>query len=303
VILVAGEALFDLVAGTGEELRAHPGGAPFNVARTIGRLERPVAFLGPISTDRFGARLRSALETDGVGLGSVVSTDLPTTLAVADVGADGSATFHFYSAETSVPSLSPREALAALPARVDMLLTGGLGLALEPIASTLEGVIDALPAGTLVAVDPNCRPAVIRDPPAYRARMSRVVSRCDVLKASEEDLAWLDPGSRPVEAARAMLVGGPPVAIVTRGERGATVVAPDREVDVPAPAARVVDTIGAGDAFSGALLAWWHERSLGRGDLGDLDVVVEATRFACRVAARTAERAGASPPTLAELAD
>jgi fructokinase len=99
-----------------------------------------------------------------------------------------------------------------------------------------------------------------------------------------------------------MLAGGPPVAIVTRGAQGATVVAPDREVDVRAPAAQVVDTIGAGDAFSGALLAWWHRHSLGRDELSNLDAVAEATRFACRVAARTCERAGASPPSLSDVA-
>ena len=81
-----------------------------------------------------------------------------------------------------------------------------------------------------------------------------------------------------------------------------TVVTADGETDVPAEKVEVVDTIGAGDAFGGGFLAWWRRAGLGAGDLGDDDAVLEATRFACVVAGRTVERAGASPPRLAEVA-
>src|SRR3954454_18057366 len=85
VILVAGEALYDLVPGGGSDLRAYPGGGPFNTARTLGRLGQPVAFLGRLSTDPFGATLEPMLVADGVALAAVVRTDEPTTLAIADV--------------------------------------------------------------------------------------------------------------------------------------------------------------------------------------------------------------------------
>ena len=75
LILVAGEALYDLVPDAdGESLAAHPGGGPFNAARTIGRLDQPVAYLGRLSRDRFGARMRSLLEADGVLLDATVET-------------------------------------------------------------------------------------------------------------------------------------------------------------------------------------------------------------------------------------
>src|SRR6202008_2327277 len=54
VILVGGEALFDLVQSSGDDLHGHPGGAPYNTARTIGRLEQPVAYPGRVSTDPLG---------------------------------------------------------------------------------------------------------------------------------------------------------------------------------------------------------------------------------------------------------
>jgi fructokinase len=73
------------------------------------------------------------------------------------------------------------------------------------------------------------------------------------------------------------------------------------ERPVAAPRATVVDTIGAGDSFSAGFLAWWRLRGLGRRDLRDLEAVEQATEFACAVAARTVERAGATPPRLSEL--
>ena len=92
MILVGGEALVDLVLSDGDEVGAHLGGGPFNCARTLGRLEQPVAYLGRISTDRFGLRLRAQLEANGVGLEAVVETEDPTTLALAELDADSAAT-------------------------------------------------------------------------------------------------------------------------------------------------------------------------------------------------------------------
>ena len=295
MILVGGEALYDLVVRDEDALDAHPGGGPFNTARTIARLEQPVAFLGRLSTDRFGARLERMLADDGVELGTVARTGDPTTLALAEVDPHGGARYRFYERGTSAPGLTPDEALGLLPAGVDVLHVGTLGLALEPMADALEAVVERLAPNALVAVDPNIRPWAIADAGAYRARLDRVLALSHLVKVSEEDLEWLGP-------VRDLLAHGPAVALVTRGADGATVVpARGEPVDVPAPQVEVVDTIGAGDAFGGGFLAWWRSRGLRRDELADTGLVVEATRFAVRVAAITCGRAGASPPRLAEL--
>jgi fructokinase len=299
LILVGGEALYDLVLEGDEELRAHPGGGPFNTARTVARLQEPVAYLGRLSTDRFGATLRRMLADDGVLLDAVVDTDDPTTLALAEVDRDGSAIYRFYERGTSAPGLTPEAALAALPAGVGLLHVGTLGF--EPMSAALAAVVDELAGRALIAVDPNVRLVRITDPDSYRARLDHVIARSDLVKASEEDLAWMDPGRDAPAAARALLDRGPSVVLVTRGAAGALVVGAGGDVEVPAPAVKVVDTIGAGDAFGGAFLAWWRSRDLPRDRLADLDTVVEATRFATLVAAVTCERPGASPPRLGEL--
>lgn len=301
VIVVGGEALYDVVASDGDELRAHPGGGPFNAARTIARLEQPVAFLGRVSNDRFGARLERILVDDGVHLEAVIRTDDPTTLALAELDEHGSAQYRFYFEGTAAAGLTTQEALAALPERVATLFVGTLGLVLEPLATALEAVVERLAGEAFIAVDPNCRPTAIRDPAAYRGRLSRVLAHSQLVKVSEEDIGWLDPGRDPIEATRALLDEGPTIGLLTRGGDGVVVIARDREVAVSPPPTRVVDTIGAGDAFAGGFLTFWHANRLGAADLEDLDTAVEAARFATLVAARTCERAGADPPRLAEL--
>ena len=266
-IVVGGEALVDLVAGGGGELDAHLGGGPFNCARTLGRLEQPVAYLGRLSNDRFGTQLREQLEEDGVSLDMVVETDDPTTLALAELDEEGAATYRFYSGGTSVPGLTPEAALATLPPSVEMVHVGTLGLVFEPIADALEAVVEHA-TGALVMVDLNIRPLAIPDAASYRARIDRLLPRTHVVKASDDDLAWLDPERDPSRRRARCSTTGPAVVLLTRGGEGVTVVTADGETDVPALQVEVVDTIGAGDAFGGGFLAWWRRAGLGAEDLG-----------------------------------
>ena len=296
-IVVGGEALIDLVPHA-DQLIAHPGGGPYNTARTLARLEQDVHYLGCLSDDGFGATLRAHLEEDGVSLDTVVPTTKPTTLALAEVDVTGAATYRFYTDGTSAPSVTPEQALAALPADVDFLHVGTLGLVMEPVASALQAVVEAVADRALVMVDPNCRPTFIADRDAYRAGLEQTLRHAHVVKVSGDDLEYLMPGLGVVEAARALGVG---VALVTLGGDGALVVTGEDEYTVAAPKITVVDTIGAGDAFGGGFLAYWARAGLTREALQDGAAVRAATTFACVVAARTCERAGASPPRLSDL--
>ncbi|MBE2319941.1 carbohydrate kinase [Solirubrobacter sp. CPCC 204708] len=293
--MVGGEALVDLVPHA-DHLAAHPGGGPYNTARTLGRLEQDVHFLGCLSDDGFGRQLRAELEADRVKLDTVVSTARPTTLALAEVDASGAASYRFYTEGTSAPALTPEAALAALPQDVDVLHVGTLGLIMEPTASALRRVVEAVADRALIMVDPNCRPTFIADRDAYREQLSPVLRHAHVVKVSGDDLEYLSPGVGMVDAARALDV---PVALVTLGGDGALIVTPEDEAHVDAPKITVVDTIGAGDAFGGGFLTYVAEH--GRGVLDDSEAVRAATRFACVVAARTCERAGASPPRRSDL--
>ena len=300
-VVVGGEALVDLVPHQAGELRAHAGGGPYNTARTLGRLDQDVHFLGCLSDDGFGALLRGQLLEDGVRLDTVVETPLPTTLALAELDEHGAATYRFYSEGTSAPALEPEAALNALPERVDFLHVGTLGLVMEPTAMALQAVVEAVADRALIMVDPNCRPTFIPDRGTYRRSLAATLSFAHVVKVSNDDLEYLEPGVEPIRAARTLLEDGPCVALVTLGGEGALIVTADGETVVAAPKIEVVDTIGAGDAFGGGFIAYWRMKGLARDALGDAAAVRAATTFACVVAARTCERAGANPPRLSDL--
>jgi fructokinase len=301
VIVVLGEALMDrIVAQDGSE-RTAPGGAPFNAARTIGRLGRPVAFVGRLSTDLDGRMLRNALERDGVTTDRAPVTTATTTVATATLDDQGAATYRFEVAGTSVPGLTADEAERGLAGDPAIVHVGGLGLALEPMATAIERALARLPITTLLSLDVNARPAIVSDTAAHRARLDRILQRTDVAKASIDDLAYLHPGPEPMAAAEGLLVAGPKIVFVTDGPAAVRIVARTGRRTIQVPRVAVVDTVGAGDAFAGGFLAWWDRHGLGSGALGDLDLVARAVGFAIVVAGRTCERAGADPPSLAEL--
>jgi len=301
MIVVAGEALIDLLVHTDGRLQAVPGGGPFNTARTIGRLGEAVAYLGCLSTDRFGVILRDALRRDGVDLSLAGTTEAPTTLAIAELGEHGAATYRFHAAETSAPGLTEAAVTAAFATRPLAIHVGTLGLVLEPMASALAAGVAGADAETLVMVDPNCRPRIVGDRATYLDRLGAVLSRADVVKVSADDLAVLAPESGLAEAARGLLDHGPSVVLLTDGGRAVVVLTRLETFEISVPSVGVVDSVGAGDAFGGAFLARWTERGLGRPELGDPVALRDAAAFAVEVATLTCSRPGADPPRRAEL--
>jgi fructokinase len=301
MIVVAGDALVDLIVSADGAIVAAPGGGPYNSARAVARLGMPVSWIGGLSSDRFGRALEAGLADAGVSLSMAQRTELPTTLALADIGADGAASYRFYTEGTSAPAVLPGPLAGGLPAGTRAVHVGTLGFVLEPMATTLEAFSLGLAADILLMVDPNCRPSITRDAAAYRARIGRVLARADVVKVSTEDLEYLRPGSSGAEAVAWVEAQGPRLVLVTDGGRPIHVRIGGVEHEIIAPPVRVVDTVGAGDTFGGAFLACLVHAGGGRSSVGDVDGVLRAARFAVRASAIVCERAGANPPTLAEL--
>lgn len=296
VIVVVGETLIDLVVAP-EGVTATPGGAPYNVARACARLGAPVTLVTSLSDDGFGRLLEAGLTDAGVDASLVQRTDRPSTLAVAQLDGDGVATYGFYTEGTSAPLLQP----GPLPAAATVLVTGGLALALEPMAGAVERlVLDA--AGTaLVVVDVNSRPGAILDRQTYEGRLQRVLAVADVVKVSEEDVEFVFRGA-PVEAAAAeLLSAGARAVLVTAGGGATTVVTGEGTLSVPVTALDVVDTIGAGDGFTAGFVTWWVEQALPRGALDELATLGAAVAAGHAVAAIIVTRRGADPPARHEL--
>jgi fructokinase len=298
MIVVGGEALVDLVIARNGAVTATLGGGPFNTARAVARLGSGVCFYGCLSGDRFGVLLDRQLRADGVAGDLVQYTDLPTTLASAELDEHGSAQYRFYTTETSAPSLHPVE----LPPDTTAVHVGSLGLVLEPLASTLESVVASSEASVLVMLDPNCRPAATRDRNAYLDRLQRLIRRADVVKVSREDLDFIGTDGWAT-GLRWLQDRGATLVVHTDGARGVTIHHDLEEIPVPVPIVDVADTIGAGDAFGGGFLAWWDQAGLTREHVDDLDLVRAAVAAAVDVAAVNCARVGAEPPMRAELGE
>jgi fructokinase len=259
VILVAGEALIDMipVPGTRRRFDARLGGASLNVAVALARLGQPVSFLGRIGADTFGRALRDHLAGVGVDLSMAVAAAEPTTLGVTALDAAGRAEYSFYAEGTADWQWTESEMPAAVPPGVRAFYVGGLALRFPPGAALLEEFSWRVrrDGGALVFLDPNVRGGPGFSADAERARVERQLEFAHVIKASEDDIALLYPGRdyRDVAAQWQRKTSGP--VIVTLGPGGAYALAADG-VDLLVPAVRgdIADTVGAGDAFSAALL-------------------------------------------------
>jgi fructokinase len=301
VILVCGEALIDVLENDDGTQRQAAGGGPFNTARALARLGIPTAFLGHLSTDSFGRHLAELLGSDGVNLDLTTIGPEPTTIAIANVDGDGLAEYEFRFEGTSAPNLTADMVPDELPTGIAALHVGTLGLALEPMASTLAALVQRESGRRLVMLDPNVRRTVASDS-AYRDRLQSLIRQSTIVKASVEDLAWLYPGDHYKSAANRMLDVGVRLVVVTLGVEGAFGATDSASVAVAAPHVDVVDTVGAGDTFGAALLARLFDFDLVSPDLElDMMQLESALRFACLAAAITVTRVGADPPYRSEL--
>jgi len=301
VIVVCGEALIDMISNGDGTQQSAPGGGPFNTARALARLGVPTAFLGRLSDDVFGRELAELLKADGANLQLASVGSEPTTIAMAEVDSNGFAEYQFLVQGTSAPNLTPEMVPERFGLEVTALHFGTLGLVLEPMASTLMQLMISERGRRLVMLDPNIRIGLVPDS-EYRDLLYIAISQSTIVKASEADLAWLYPGLDHEEAADRILSEGVSLVVVTLGARGAFGAHRDARLSVDAPYVEVVDTIGAGDAFGAALMAWLYDHHLLSVDLSlSPDELRAALKFACLVAALTCARAGADPPTRADL--
>ncbi|MFD3569123.1 carbohydrate kinase [Streptomyces sp. NPDC058667] len=294
--LVIGECVADIVrapAGSGGADRVHPGGSPANVAYGLGRLGRDVTLLTQLADDPTGRLVEEHLTAAGV---RVEAGEVPerTPSAVVGLDAQGTATYTFDIAWT----LTAGAPADLVPAHVHI---GSIAAVTAPGAATVLAETERLRARATVSYDPNVRSALMGEHGAAVARVERCVALSDLVKASDEDLAWLYPGEDPRTVADRWLTFGPVVVLVTRGAAGSLAVTRRETVTADAPPVAVVDTVGAGDSFMSAVLDTLAGR--GREALGGLGAedLAELLRTAGAAAAVTVSRAGAHPPDRAEL--
>jgi fructokinase len=308
IVAVIGEALMDVVdTGDGATFTAHVGGSPLNVATGLARLGQPTAFLGRFSNDSLGRILRRYAERAGLDLDASPNATEPSTLAVVRLDHRGVASYDFTVDGTADWAWTSEE-LARLPASVTVLHLGSLTSWLPPGAEVVGTFVDRLHAAgqTLISYDPNVRPGLLGDPAAAKPIIEARIRSAHIVKASAEDVDWLYLGNPPADVAASWLALGARLVTITQGGDGATTYSSTATVTRPALPVTIVDTVGAGDAFTSGLLDGLL--TAGARIPADLDRVLADTALlghvldrAVVVSGLTCSRAGANPPTREEV--
>lgn len=312
LITCMGEILIDFFPieehGQTVGFRMFPGGAPMNVAVGLARLGQPTAFVSKVSTDYFGRFLRHYLEAEHIDTRFLISDAALTTLAFVAIE-NNEPTFTFYGEGAADTLLTIDDLPPALFEQTRVLQIGGISLLRGSTPGAILAAAERMHGHALIAFDPNVRPALITDSASYRALLDNLFAMADLVKISAVDLDWLMPGTPLDQAAAELAARGAALVVVTRGAHGAMAVratdsAPEA-FEVPGFSVTVVDTVGAGDAFNSGLVAALAERdALTRAALHALpgDAIREVLRFASATAALNVQKAGANPPTRAEVA-
>jgi fructokinase len=309
MITVIGESLVDIISdphreapAEGSPTHAHPGGSPLNVAVGTARLGMATTLVTHYADDPYGDVIEGHLNANGVT--AIRGGTAPTSTATATLGPDGGATYAFnISWDINGAALAALEAVQ----RSHHVHTGSIAAAVAPGSQATLVLLAAAGEHASISYDPNCSPGISPDAAAARAQAERFVAVSDIVKASDEDLAWLYPDRTPEETLSAWLELGPAVVAMTRGAAGPVILARRGRVELAAEPIKVADTVGAGDSFMAALIDGLGQLSaLGAGGRHRLQALTveelyALAAYANRAAAITCSRPGANPPDSTEL--
>ena len=296
-IWVCGEVLIDLLPGKPERV-AVVGGGPANTAKALARLGHDVHFVDGISTDDYGVSARTDLLADEVKLDLALTSDKPTCLAIVSLGADGGATYEFKIDGTATFAFSTENLPDPKLIKPDAIYIGTLATIIEPGASILKNWVLKAKDYAPIIYDPNIRSSVISDRSRYQEVVKEWVALSNVVKASEDDLAWLYPDTDPLEIASSWVSQGVQLVVVTQGENGIVGVTENQEVSIPGIKVEVIDSVGAGDTVGAVLVEALVEFGL---EKLTSELLSHTLHRAALAAAITCSRTGANPPTKAEL--
>lgn len=310
MILAAGEALIDLVMQTpyyAGHYAAKVGGAPLNSALALGRLDVPVSFACPVSTDRFGDMIVEKLFGSKVDLAAPDRVTAPSPLAVVTLDDNGVPSYNFYREGTADRQIDDRFIEQCLGTDFDLLHIGGTALAdAGDFNQWIKLIKAAKDNSKLVSIDPNIRPTLITDMQDYTARLASAFSYADIIKASNEDCALLF-GHADIETLRADHFAAATLIVITQGSKGIIAqTGSEQPLEMPVEKlANICDTVGAGDCFQAGLLSQlWQNgylQSASALDTLDAEKLTPALAFGHKVAAINCQRDGCNPPFLHEV--
>ncbi len=307
MIATIGEALVDLIEQPDGRFLPCLGGSVCNFTLGLARQGAPTVYLNPLSTDHFGAGFFALLSGSGVRLAHSVRSACPTSIALVSLDEHGSPSYAFHRQGVADRDVNATTLIALLPEKLTLLHTGGLALVPEDLAQTLAAIGAATARGALVSIDVNVRPAVVSDVALYLAGVRRAMRQAHIVKVSSEDLDALGMDAHDLSALRQHLFSDSllELLVVTRGAAGAALLTRSCQLELAAPSGIVVvDTVGAGDCFHAALIAYLRragqlEAPAALAAMG-LEAMRGALQHALAGASVNVQRAGCDPASWAQ---
>lgn len=229
------------------------GGAESNVACHLAALGTSSAWVSAVGADPFGRALVEEIAASGVDVtATYVDPERPTGVYFKEPGARGGPV-RYYRAGSAASGMGPGLLAELDLGGVRLIHLSGITPALSPsCAELVRAVLTAPREGRLVSFDVNWRPALW--PGGDGALLAELANLADIVLVGDDEaeVVW---GTGDAHALRA-LVPQPATLVVKHGERGATLLERDRDaVFEPALRVRVVEPVGAGDAFAAGFLA------------------------------------------------
>lgn len=309
-VAVVGENVADAVvesrAGDGTaRLQIYAGGGPANTAVALGRLGTPTRFIGRLPEGVLGSLFIERFENSNVDLSLSVRSKEPATLAIASVDKDGAARYEFYLSGTADWQWRSHELDGPGINEATCVHTGSLALVMEPGGTIVEEILKAARTATTVSIDPNVRSGIVSRE-AYRSKAALWIQLADIIRLSHEDLAEVIAlsGRRTLEhVCGEWHEAGVSLVVITRGANSTIVSFNGTRLEVPVSQIRVIDTIGAGDAFNAGMLHWLHRTDSlgGRLDHLDLHTIRQAVTYGSKIATRSCASPGANYPWATEV--
>lgn len=297
-VTALGELLIDFtesgVSGQGNPLlEENPGGAPCNVLAMLSKLGRKTAFIGKVGSDSFGRRLKKAVSDAGIDIsGLVTDNNVNTTLAFVHTLANGDRDFSFYRSPGADMMLTADEVKKELVEECRIFHFGTLSMTSDCCReATQKAVAAAKDAGAIISFDPNIREPLWDSLETARERTIWGLTKCDILKISDNEIEWLT-GEKDFYKAAAGLKKqyGIPLILVSLGRNGSLAFSDSACAEMPSFNVQTIETTGAGDTFCACVLNYVIENGLRDYSSEELSQML---RFANAAAAIITTRKGA----------
>jgi len=305
-IITLGEALIDFIPVDSSNVTylKNPGGAPANVAVGASRLGAKSTFIGKVGNDMFGKFLEQALKNYGVDTSSMkFSNDYKTAIVFVQLDTNGERSFTFYLNQTADQQLSEDEINSELFRDHKIFHFGTISLKDQPVKNaTLKAIEYAKNEKMILSFDPNVRLSLWDDHNELKEMIFQMLYHINVLKISEEELAFLTGDSDQSIIHHWMQKYNIDLVFLTAGENGSYVFTKSGKVKTEAIQITVEDTTGAGDGYVAGMLYQLNNYSETLSEI-KLEDALKMAKFASITGGLAASKKGAMTalPTIDEV--